>query len=137
MSPSPTFLKGKCIHLPLVAPILHRTFVVPMITLGSMLLVFFMLSMESCAIGFKEEFEYFSTSNNHCSVQHSPILCQGLLWQSCQIPMSFLNFHSSSLHVDLTSCIGVDKIFFNICSKSQGHLYPLCVVADFKTQILC
>ena len=54
-----------------------------------------------------------------------------------KFPCTFSNFHSSSLYVDLTSCIGVDKIFFNICSKSQGHLYPLCVVNDFKPQTLC
>ena len=54
-----------------------------------------------------------------------------------KFPCPFSNFHSSSLHVDLTSCIGVDNLFFNICSKSQGHLYPLSVVADFKPQIIC
>ena len=54
-----------------------------------------------------------------------------------KFPCPFSIFHSSSLLVDLTSCIGVDNLFFNICFKIQGHLYPLCVVDDFKPQTLC
>jgi hypothetical protein len=68
------------------------TFVVVIETLGSTLMVYFPLSMESCGIKVELDPKAFSLSNNDCLVQYSSSLCQWILWWSHHFPMSLFDF---------------------------------------------
>ena len=108
-----------------------------MITLGSMLLVFLSYPWNLMSLVLKKSLSISAHPINIVQYNIHLYCAKEFYGNHVKFPCPFLIFHSSSLHVDLTSCIGVDNIFFNIRSKSQRHLYSLCVVADFKPQTLC